>query len=115
MLQLRARLEMIHRMGIDTLVQEHRKRAVYFRERIQPLPLTLFAARPSNALTALAVDPPHNALKIVQELEQRYRIYAAPNPPPFADKIFRVGHFGDQPLEHLDIIIDKLKNILIGI
>jgi aspartate aminotransferase-like enzyme len=112
MLQLQARLRQIHARGIEALNHAHKTRAEYFRNAVKELPLGLLPARPSNGITALVVrSEKQNAFDIVKRLESEHRIYVAPNAEPLRDKVFRVGHFGDQPIEHLDILVKALKEI----
>lgn len=115
MLQLEARLKQIQALGVEALIKEHKNRAEHFRSSIKGLPLGLLPDRPSNGLTALSVQSPERkAFDIVKRLENDYRLYAAPNAEPLRDKVFRVGHFGNQTQQQLDILAGALKEIFLS-
>jgi aspartate aminotransferase-like enzyme len=92
-LQLEKRLEEIFAEGVDRSVARVRHLAYHFRGLLDGLPYELFAATPSNAVTALCPTDGRPATVHVAELHRR-GFTVCPNGGALAEKIFRVGHLG---------------------
>ena len=111
MLQLHQRLLDIRSQTLSALVRTHRKRAESFRLSIEGLPLSLFPARSSNAMTTLVCHGP-NAFETVEALRARFNIVVAPTNEKLGLNAFRISHMGAQEDGDITSLIEALKCIL---
>jgi aspartate aminotransferase-like enzyme len=91
--QLARRLDQIGARGASAIVADTARRAARFRTGLAGLPYTLFAARPSNAVTALAPTDGRTPAEHVAALRRR-GFTVCPNGGELGRRIFRVGHLG---------------------
>ncbi len=109
MLQLQKRLEQIEKDGgIEKSIEKAKDLAEYFREKIKPLPLKAYSDFMPNAMTTLTPTDGKSAFKIVEDLEERYKIMVCPNGGELRDTIFRVSHMGDMDRAYVDVLVDAL-------
>ncbi|MBI4455706.1 MAG: alanine--glyoxylate aminotransferase family protein [Acidobacteria bacterium] len=80
--------------GIDDLVANAALLARLTREAASAWGLSLFARRPANALTAIAIPPPLNAEKIVSDLQSTFGAAIAGGQGEMKGKIIRIAHLG---------------------
>lgn len=103
---------LIENGGIKAANEQANRNAEYFRKSIKDLPFTLFADKPSNSVTALAVQSDVDAYKIFLTLKEKYDIFVCPNGGALKNKVFRVGHMGNLKLSDYDRLVAALKEIL---
>ena len=96
--QLEVRLEEISAEGAAGAVARVRHLARHFRGLLDGLPYALFAATPSNAVTALRPTDGRPATAHVADLRRR-GFTVCPNGGGLAETIFRVGHLGALTVE----------------
>ena len=109
MLQLQARLNQIKREGgVAQSIAKAKEIAEYFREAIKPLPLEFYTPYMPNAMTTLTPADGKNAMDIVQDLQEQYKVMVCPNGGEQRDIIFRVSHMGDMSKEYVDVLIDAM-------
>lgn len=111
-LMLHQRLADIQEIGLQTVINEHKDLANYFRTNIEALPLSLFTKTPSNGITAVQCAKGLSASDIVQQMDHQFNTYLTSNGGALKDKVFRVSHMGDQSKEEIDILIKNLSTIL---
>lgn len=116
LLQLNQKLRQIDQNGgITAANTATKKRAQYFREKIQGLPLKIFtdATSTSNCVTALSPTKPKvDAHKIFEILKDEYGIWICPNGGDLAQSVFRVGHIGSIDNEEIDQLIKAFKDLV---
>ena len=112
LLELSQMLDHITQIGVDVLQKQIQRRAQYFREHIQTLPVMLPPFPLSNALTPLLFIN-HDAQMVYQQLKKRYQIYLTPSGGAMKTKMLRVGHLGDVSIQDYDELIACLKEVLI--
>ena len=109
MLQLEARLKQIEKEGgIETSIKKAEDLAKYFRQKIKSLPIKAYTEFMPNAMTTLSPTDGKSAFKIVEDLEERYKVMVCPNGGELKDTIFRVSHMGDMDEVYVDVLIDAL-------
>ena len=111
LLQIHARLRQIEQNGGEsTEIDNTRRRAEYFREKIKLFPFQIVPESCSNAVTALKTDR-ENAQTIFSLLKDEYHIWICPNGGELKDTVFRVGHIGELSFAEYDILLSALKDI----
>lgn len=111
LLQLNARLRQVMEGGVENEIGRVQALAEYFREKIEGLPLRMFAASPSNAVTALSPTDGMSAYHYFERLDSEYNIWVCPNGGQLRDKVFRVGHIGDISEKDYDRLVGALHKI----
>ena len=107
LLAMHQRLEAIRAQGVDEVIEELKKRAALFRERLRELPVTVPDIPLSNCCTPV-VFPKGNAWEVYEALISKYDIVLTPSGGALRDKQLRVGHLGNLTLEDLEDLADKL-------
>jgi aspartate aminotransferase-like enzyme len=110
-LELQDMLKKIDEQGLDSLVQSTREKADYFRTKIKDLGLKTPGFPLSNALTPILFEN-NNAQNVYRQLKNNHQMILTPSGGMLADKLLRVGHFGNISLEDLDDLTAKLKEVL---
>lgn len=109
--QINARLRSIERAGgAEQEIRKIKGQAEDFRNKIKDLPFEIVSESMSNALTPLHPTTA-SAYDIFLHLKDEYGIWICPNGGELKDKVFRVGHFGAQTIEHNDILIAALRDL----
>jgi len=111
-LQLHERLKTVQAIGAAACVARCAALAAHFRSSVEGLPVRQFAARPSNALTALCPTDGRSAYEIFLELKKRFGLVVTPNGGPLRDRVFRVGHMGNLTERDLDELASALGSVL---
>jgi aspartate aminotransferase-like enzyme len=111
MLEMDDMLKRVCETGVHTKVERTRELAVHFRERVIETGLKLPDYPLSNALTPLIFEK-GNAAEVYRKLREEHEITLTPNGGPLKDKVLRVGHMGNITERDLDLLIDKLKEVL---
>jgi aspartate aminotransferase-like enzyme len=93
--QLEQRLRRVLATGVDQTIAATAARAAEFSAGLDGLPLRGFAARPSNAVTALEPTDGRAPAEYVRRLAEEHGLVVCPNGGALRDRIFRVGHLGD--------------------
>lgn len=111
LLQLKKRLEMIDAKGIDTVIQETKDIAEYFRKEISSLPFVIASDSLSNAMTPLHPTGKMAADEIYRYVKEKYDIFLCPNGGDLAKEIFRVGHIGAISREDVDTLVRVFREM----
>lgn len=111
LLQLKKRLEMIDAKGIETVVQETKEIADYFREQISSLPFVITSDSFSNAMTPLHPTVEMAADDICLHVKDNYDMFLCPNGGDLAKEVFRVGHIGSISKDDIDKLICLLGDV----
>jgi len=91
---LREALRMIREKGLDNMWANYAKLARATRQGVQAVGLELFAASPSDSLTAVKIPDSLDGLKFVKHLREQYGITVAGGQAQLKGRIFRVAHMG---------------------
>lgn len=111
LIQINHRLKQIENDGgVDKSIENTKRLAKYFREKIATLPFSIVPDSCSNAVTALKVKG-KNAYKIFETLKNEYDIWVCPNGGNLKDEIFRVGHIGYLTTKDYDKLIEALFDL----
>ena len=111
LLELAQRIHQINICGVDQVILETKKKAMYFREQVQALPVNIPKYPLSHTLTPIIL-PDHNAEEVYQYLKDKANIYVTPNGGELKHKMLRIGHLGNLCLEDYDILLRYLKEAL---
>ncbi|HEX9780102.1 MAG TPA: alanine--glyoxylate aminotransferase family protein [bacterium] len=93
-LALEASLARILTTGVGPVVQRTAALAAATRAGMGALGLSLFAARPSNGVTAVTVPPGVDGKQLTNTMYDRARVMVAGGQGSMAGKIFRFAHMG---------------------
>lgn len=105
-LQMEKMLSDIRDKGIETQMEEIRKKAYYFREKAVERGLIIPAYPLSNALTPIWFDG--NAKKIYQRIIEKNDMYVTPSGGALENHLLRVGHLGSLGLKDYDELLDAI-------
>jgi len=111
LLQMAQALNIIEQKGIDTIIADTEKRAIYFRSNIADLPFTIPSERLSNALTPIKPRDGISAYSVFRHLKDKYDIFVTPNGGDLRDTVFRVGHIGNLSLDDTRVLIEALHDM----
>lgn len=112
LLEMAQRIHWINIHGVDQVILETKKKAIYFREQMQALPVKIPEYSLSNTLTPIIL-PDDNAEEVYQYLKEKADIYVTPSGGELKHKMLRVGHLGGLCLEDYDILLRYLKEALV--
>ncbi|MBI3087764.1 MAG: alanine--glyoxylate aminotransferase family protein [Candidatus Omnitrophica bacterium] len=87
-------LKLILEAGLPQVLQRCRLMAQATRAGVEAIGLSLFAKRPSNAVTAVNVPAGVDGKKLTKHIQDRYNVTLAGGQGEMAGKIFRVAHMG---------------------
>jgi aspartate aminotransferase-like enzyme len=104
-MQVHERLERNLRIGIENIIANTRRKALYFRAKCQENAWQIPAECPSNAITGFFVNS--NADIMFTELQKK-GIFIMPSGTP---DFFRVSHMGIQDETELDELVEAIKEI----
>jgi aspartate aminotransferase-like enzyme len=90
----RTSLKRIRAEGIENLWARHAKLATAARAGVQALGLSLFAERPNNALTVIAVPEGVDGSAVLKKLEKQHGFKLADGQDTMKGKIWRLSHMG---------------------
>jgi aspartate aminotransferase-like enzyme len=90
----RASLKRIRSEGIENLWARHAKIAAACRAGVKGMGLELFAERPNNALTVIAVPSGIDGSATLKKLEKQYGYKLADGQDSMKGKIWRLSHMG---------------------
>jgi len=107
--QLNHRLKELKKKGIDKEIEERKKIAHDFRERIKNLPLEIIAENPANAVTGLYTS--RTDVKDFFCEMQKKKIFFSPSGGEEGKK-FVVGHMGELSTEDNEIFVNELREWL---
>lgn len=103
-MQINERLKRNQKIGLRQIVENTRRKALYFREQCKAHGWEIPAEVPANAITGFFVH--RNGDILFQELQKK-DIYLMPSRPNF----FRVSHMGIQNEHDLDILVEAIAEI----
>lgn len=109
--ELNDKLKRIKKIGLDTFIENTKKRAEFFRNSIKDLNIKLPDYKLSNTLTPIIFEN-NDAKKIYTYLREKYNMTVTPNGGNLADKVLRVGHIGNITESDLKNLIEKMKEVL---
>lgn len=109
-LQLDYQLQKIADEGIDAVVEQHAKRAAYFRNLCAENGIQIADYPKSNALTPLIFEG--NAYDIFLRLKDEYQLMLTPNGGELSGRVLRVGHLGNLKNEDYDAVVRALKEVI---
>lgn len=112
LLEMAQRIHQIKIHGVDQVILETKKKAMYFREQILALPISIPNYPLSNALTPILL-PKDNAEAVYQYLKEQADIYVTPSGGELKHKMLRIGHLGNLSLKDYDILLRYLKEALV--
>lgn len=111
-LALRPRICGIAERGVDTEIQLHASRAIYFRALLQDMPQFNLPAIPlSNACTPLVFEH-GGAQALYQRLRRDYDLTLCPSGGDHADTLLRVGHMGNLHAFDYDALASAMREVL---
>lgn len=87
-------LKMLLEEGMDRVWARHARIAARVRSEIAALGLTLFAKRPSNALTAVTLPGGIASADIIKTLREKHKVIVADGQGELQGKIVRFAHMG---------------------
>jgi serine---pyruvate transaminase len=90
----RASLKRIRAEGLESLWARHARIAAACRAGVVALGLRVFAERPNNALTVIAVPPGLDGTATLKKLEKDYGYKLADGQDTLKGKIWRLSHMG---------------------
>jgi len=108
-LMLHKRLSTILETGIQNVINAHKDLAVYFRNKMETLPVSMFTKVCSNALTAVQCNKGFNAFDVVKQMDGQFNTYLTSNDGKLKNKVFRVSHMGEQTKKEIDVLIKNLS------
>jgi len=109
---LKKAVEKINSKGVDSVIAEHKKQAMAFREAVKAIGLELFSKSPSFAVTGVNAPSGIDADSIVKTLKAEFGVTFAGGQEHLKGKIFRVAHMGGIDLEHTTESIKALEEAL---
>ena len=80
--------------GVADVLKSCQTMAQATRAGVEAMGMSLFAKRPSNAVTAVKVPSGVDGKKLVKHLQDRYRVTLAGGQGEMAGKVFRFAHMG---------------------
>ncbi len=110
-IELEDRVKAIEEKGIENIINETEKIAIYFRKRIKEIGLDYPSYPLSNALTPVIL-PDENADAIYRKLIDEYGFTVNPNSGDYAKSMFRVSHVGNHSIEDTEELICAIDEIL---
>jgi len=87
-------LKLLLEDGLERVLQRVALMAQATRAGVEAMGLSLFAKRPSNAVTAVSVPPGVDGKKLTKHLQDRYHVTIAGGQGEMAGKVFRIAHMG---------------------
>ena len=87
-------LSMVLEEGVDKVLQRTALMAQATRCGVEAMGLSLFAKRPSNAVTAVNVPNGLDGKKLTKHLQDRYHVTIAGGQGEMTGKVFRIAHMG---------------------
>jgi aspartate aminotransferase-like enzyme len=105
-------LAMMKEEGRDLLVARHARNAEATRRAVVALGLRLYAASPSNAVTAVHAPEGIDAGKIVKGLRERHGIVIANGQDKLKGVSFRIGHMGAYDEADILAVVGALEDAL---
>lgn len=87
-------LKQMMEMGMPAVIARCQAMAQATRAGVEGMGLSLFAKRPSNAVTAIKVPDGIDGKKLVKLIADRYRVTVAGGQGEMAGKVFRFAHMG---------------------
>ena len=106
--QLKERIEMIKKCGLNEYIEQHAVKAAVFRDTLLANDeFSVLPERQSNALTAVMLPEYCGARSLIAYLDENYGWSFAPNPNN--DRYFRVSHMGNTSKENMIEVAEKIK------
>lgn len=112
---LNVALDIIHREGLEKVIERHARLARITRAAITALNLKLFSQRPSNALTAVQVPEGIDGTELLRLLHDEHGMVVADGQFHLKGKIFRLAHLGDTDERDLIAAIAALEKSLLAL
>ena len=110
-IELEDMVKRIEKKGIDNVIKDTNKIALYFRKRIKEIGLDYPSYPLSNAVTPV-IFPDENADIVYRELIDKYGFTVNPSGGENAKKMFRVAHVGNHSIEDTEELILAIEEII---
>lgn len=110
-LQLSQRLSFIKKKGLDNIINEHKKRAGFFRQLCMESNIKIASYPKSNALTPI-IFPKGNAYEIFLELKDKYGIILTPSGGSLSGTVLRIGHLGNLRKNDYQELVERLVEVM---
>lgn len=110
-LQLKRRLDIIAREGIEASVQHHKDLADYFRSECRNANIKIPDYPLSNSLTPILIES-KNAYDIFLTLKDKEGLMVTPCGGELRNYVLRIGHLGNITKDDLKIVARKLQEVL---
>lgn len=102
-------LAMIREEGVDAVYARHARLAQATRAGAQALGFTVFATRPSHAVTALTPPEGIESSAVVKRLREVHGMVVAGGQDRLQGKILRIGHMGAYDLGDIHAVLGALE------
>ena len=109
---LKESLKRIQKKGMEKVWKECADLALFTRNSVIRLGLSLYSKAPSNALTAVVVPDGVDGKALVETLRHKYGIWVAEGQAEVAGKIFRIAHMGYIQKKDIELCIATLEKEL---
>lgn len=110
-LELKDRLDNIEKIGKDNIIKQTKEKAEYFRKKIMEIDgITIPDYILSNTVTPIIVKG--KAVKIFNNLKDKYGIFVTPSGGELKEDFLRIGHIGNLDISDYDELIEKIKEEL---
>ena len=93
-MQQKKTLDLIKKVGLETILEHHRILADATRAAVKALGLELLSKIPGNICTAVKVPEGIDGVKLVKTMQKKYNVYIAGGQAHYKGKIFRIAHLG---------------------
>lgn len=108
-------LAMIREEGREAVVARHAANAAATRAAVTSLGLSLFAERPSNAVTAVHAPAGLDAGPIVKGMRERHGMVIANGQDRLKGVSFRIGHMGAYDAADIVAVVGALEAVLFSL
>ena len=110
--QLEKRLRKICDVGVDSVINNQKKKAEYLKNGILGLGLRIITQHQSNGVIGILFPPTIDANQIIDIMKKEHGIQITPSPGENKHRIARVGVYGDISIEDIDAFLQSMKNVL---
>ncbi|MBN1794929.1 MAG: alanine--glyoxylate aminotransferase family protein [Candidatus Omnitrophica bacterium] len=112
MFALKAALDMILAEGVENLVKKHALQARAVREAMKAIGLDIFAASPSNGVTAVRGPEGVDTGQLTKKLRTERGMSIAGGQGDLKGKIFRIAHMGFIDQEDILALLPEFEDVL---
>lgn len=110
-IELEDMVDRLNEQGVDTVIENTRKLAEYFRKRIVEIGLSYPDYPLSNAVTPV-VFKDNNAEDVYRKLIDEYGFTVNPSGGEYAKSMFRVSHVGNHTIEDMEELVLAIEKVI---